>query len=973
MAPSLVFAVALCFSLWHHFTAPELRTTFFGDSRHYLESCRQLVAVLAPKLPRGPGAPAPTDSGSLSGCLMLDGPILPLMPAVFFALTGKMPCQTDWRPFLILECLLHALSACLVYLLANRLFGDRKWAVGAGLLWGLYPSAVVACGRYLTETPAVLFLLALVGAGGGLVEAGTAGARATFAAGVVLGVWNGIILIFKPALVPVWSFTDILAAGLVTGKRQRALAAAAIVAGLCLVIAPWAGLSKALTGKVFLTPQRAPVYNVAKGCDTEADGWGALPTPPLTAELGRSKSGAQVLITAWSNRPGEMLNLTLRKIARLWGTPWNDFRVGIAGIPAETQALWHALILILAVPGALAVIAGVPLVLMPPGRRRLACFIGWGSILAFAAHIAYLPFEAISRYGFTAMPFAAILAAYAVFVVVRLRRAMWPALLVIGATACLAVTLRCGPVADLVSITGDFRSALLAKLGCEVMLILIGAIGSRAFLVRVAADRRLASLSAAVVTLAAGFAVAIAAAFCLDGRQAREWACVLRPGQSACRSVVLPAAALKGDDPSAQAFLLIDGDSSCRASEVTINGHRVPEPPELLLRLKPSNYSMFETLRTFAARLGKPIEDMRQWRAVWFPRSWLRSGGPNIIRLTAGGPSPVTIYGDYRDRSSSRDYLPSLTYFSAGMLCNSVHGTEGRLMSESLARKESSPCWFERKGRQVAGDLSAIRGTQTGRYRLFLMIPDRETRAPRSNLLASEQGTSGKPARAGPWSGGGDVPGIRSARSSLVGAYGNAPAATEPAGGTGIPAPSARTGARVVGQGGVFCRQLSPADFDPVFASAIAGSQLHVSRAVYKAAASVTCSVPVPGKVLQAPFVRIKVSGSMRAAGGECMASVVPVLQGGGNAPSFTVLPATPPCLTAGTDWTFFQISDIVPPAEVVGGMKSLTIGIYPGPWEEVCEYRLSRRTGDALFRDLTVEVGPVPLPPIGCKGLSVY
>lgn len=907
VAPSLVFALTLCVSLWHHLTAPELRTTFFGDSRHYLESCRQLVAILAPKLKPGPGSPASTDSGSLSGCLMLDGPILPFMPAVFFALTGKMPCQTDWRPFLTLECLLHALGACLLYFLARRLLGDRKWAAGAGLLWGLYPPAVVASGRYLTETPAVLFLLALLCAGGGLVQAASAGARTTFSQGFVLGAWNGIILIFKPALLPVWLFTDLLAAGFLTGKQQRALAAAAIVAGLSLVIAPWAGLSKTMTGKVFLTPQRAPVYNVAKGCDTEADGWGALPTPPLTAELSRSKSGIQVLITAWSNHPGEMLNLTLRKIARLWGTPWNDFRATVFGIPAEAQVLWHALILILAVPGALAVAAGAPLTLMPPGGRRLACFIGWGSILAFAAHLAYLPFEAISRYGFTAMPFATVLAAYAAFVMVRVGSAIWPALLMMGAASCLALLWRYGSLADFVSIYGDFRSALLAKLGCEVLLILTGAIGGRAFVCRVAADQRLANLSTALFSLVAGATVAVAAAFCLDGRYAREWACVLSPGQSACRAVVLPDSALTDDDPSTQGFLLIDGDAFCRGAEVTINGRRVHQSPELLLRLQASNYSLFETIRTFAARLNQPIEDMRQWRVVWFPQSWLQRGGLNIIRLTAVGRSPVTIYGDYQDSLKSAHYLPSLRYFSAGILCNRVHGTEGRPMSHTLAHHSPVRCWLELDGRDESEDLSAVRGRQTGQYRLLLMIPDREAQ----------------------------------------------PSRTRPNGG--------------------FRRPLSSADFDPVFKSAIPGSQLHVSRAVYKAAISVACRLPVPEEVLEAPFVRITVSGSMKAAKGQCMASVVPVLLGGGSSPSLMVLPATPPYLTAGTDWSSFQISDIVPPAAVVGGMKSMTIGIYPGPWEEVCEYRLSRRTGDALFRDLKVEIEPAHIPPIGSKGLSVY
>ena len=55
-APVLLSAgVALLVSLWYQFGCQEVRNTFFSDSRHYLETCRQLVSLVH----RTPGAGIP--------------------------------------------------------------------------------------------------------------------------------------------------------------------------------------------------------------------------------------------------------------------------------------------------------------------------------------------------------------------------------------------------------------------------------------------------------------------------------------------------------------------------------------------------------------------------------------------------------------------------------------------------------------------------------------------------------------------------------------------------------------------------------------------------------------------------------------------------------------------------------------------------------------------------------------------------
>ena len=101
---------------------------------------------------------------------MLDVPVLPLMPAIFFALVNKIPTQLNWQPFVVLETFLQALSAVFVCLLMQKLTNSRKWALCGGLAWGLYPAAIVASGRYLTEIPTVFFLLGLTWSASRLLE-----------------------------------------------------------------------------------------------------------------------------------------------------------------------------------------------------------------------------------------------------------------------------------------------------------------------------------------------------------------------------------------------------------------------------------------------------------------------------------------------------------------------------------------------------------------------------------------------------------------------------------------------------------------------------------------------------------------------------------------------------------------------------------------------------------------------------------
>ena len=138
---------------------------------------------------------------------------------------------------------LAAAAALLFLWLAERL--QRSWALVAALVLGLNPFSLVLVGLLHY---AVLHLLLVVATAWALqrgLEAPGA-ARAMLSAGMVAGLANLVrpVTPLLPALV--------LAAGLIRRRRPRdtAVRAAALAAGILLVLAPWAARNWALTGRV---------------------------------------------------------------------------------------------------------------------------------------------------------------------------------------------------------------------------------------------------------------------------------------------------------------------------------------------------------------------------------------------------------------------------------------------------------------------------------------------------------------------------------------------------------------------------------------------------------------------------------------------------------------------------------------------------------------------------------------------------
>lgn len=907
-SPAATLVIATAVAAYQNFLTLHTRATLFGDSRHYLETCCQLVASLRGAMEGVVTASGASNATSLASHLMLDGPVITVPPAILFAIIGKVPTPLDWPWFTATGCLLHGINAMLTCLVARRLTNSRAWALVAGLGWALYPAAIASSERYLTEIPATTLLLAIVLIGSRMIatDPGPTRLLSTAAPGLVLGLLNALLLLLKPALLPAAAGVDLLVAIWMRRSNHRVLSAITVVLGLLIVLLPWGIYTKALTGELHLVPQRVPSYNLAMGCNLEVDGWGALPVPPSTRALERkARSGLlNTVVEVTRDHPVEISNLFLRKISRLWLAPWNDFRVTVLGIPAWLQEWWHCALVAFSITGLVAALAGTM-------RRAggVGTFVGSACIVAALSHLLYIPFETIARYGHSSIPYFVIFAAYGLFTAVRMREARLPLLASATIAWLLVASCRFNLTAQVVNITADFRTALLVIFACRFALTVLLLWAACSLCVRLAQTRRSKVLSITFSTVTITVMLGALLAFCVDPQLEKEWSTTLKPGQTVGRTVYMDRT-LAAD--SAPAAVLIDGDSSLRNATVSINGHVLADHPELLMRLRSSDRIAMENARYVVSKVGMSVDEVRNWWAVSFPASWANKSGSNEIKISNSGSTPIKIYGDYTDSWNSPRRLPSIGFFIPTEFFRSAERTEGRIPNFIEAGGTQSQSY--RDSAQGKQDLSDDAGLQTGQWRICLMLK-----------------------KAG-----------KDAANNLV--------SSTPSLATNKP-PIATTAPRAL-----FCKTLTVADFDPMLASQVPGSQLRVNRYVLKHAMRMDAEARVPAEIARARFVRVRVSGMVRAVKGNRVTSIV--LKGTAcNSSAQTLLTASPPFIKIGEQWSTFEIRELIAPAQFRGGLKSLKIKLFPGDWESVEEYGCDRGCSDALFKDIRIDLEQLDAP----------
>lgn len=641
--------------------------------------------------------------------LMMDGPILPLLGAAWFSLIHKNPDLFDMRAALTLQAILHAASACCMFVAARRILRNDKWALFAGLIWAAFPSAVLGAGRFMTENISSTLLLLTV-----CVVPTKLSSRCLRS--VALGVIAAVVGLLKAALLPgivlgflvvaicLWKDSDNKSS--VTARRLI-LHAVSIALGAAIILTPWLMFTKEATGSYSITAQREPVLNIVIGGNSETDGWSGNPETDFV-KLFDTVNGdkASTFIGIWKSNFPRLENIAVRRIVRLWSCPWNDCLSKFMGLSLSAQWVWHQLILSLAIFGALAMTFKM-------SKEKLIRPITYLIGALLTSHLVYMVFNASPRQAFTSMPFFALLATCALYELVQAARRndsakrYAPAAYLAGFFLLWLVAVCC----DFHCILQTVQLEAFAYVASWLIYVCAAAASSAA-LISIVGNKKLFLPSLCIQVLPASL---ICGALAVTPRIVPEWQCRLGTNETANRSVFI-----KSDLKPTWAMLVVDGDFAITRASVEINHTKLSEHLAPLSTFS-SDKNLMVNYSVFGGVSNKSAELMRQWRAVEVPLSLLHPG-ENTISIAA--PSgDATIYGSFMRTEDGKLVAPTLRGFSGCKLLSETQPMLEPRYSEPLtATAAQGKCWLTRNNTTHSSDLSSSSGEQSGQYRTFLCL-----------------------------------------------------------------------------------------------------------------------------------------------------------------------------------------------------------------------------------------------------------
>ncbi|CAN5215803.1 hypothetical protein BH10CYA1_BH10CYA1_44000 [soil metagenome] len=704
LALSICFATGLLLCWRTNFSHTALDVASMFDSGKYISST-ELVINATTFLHHFTQQEWKTICSALKEPLMMDGPILPLLGAAWFTLIHKSPDLFDMRAALALQALLHGASACCMFVAARRILQNNRWAMLTGLLWAAYPSAVLGAGRFMTEniTSTLLLLMACV-----VPSKVTDKYLRSFALGMIaatVGLLKAALLpgVFAGFLVVAFSLWTNRETVPTTTVKRLVLHAFSIIFGAMLILTPWLLFTKEATGSYSVTAQREPVLNIVLGGNSETDGWSGNPETDfvkLFDTVNGDKAGT--FLGIWQANLPELSNIAVRRITRLWSSPWNDCLSKYLGLALPIQWLWHQLILSSAIFGIL-LMAFKEKETSEKQVDPILCLSG----ALLAGHLIYLVFNASPRQAFTSMPFLVLLTSYALFRIAKSDN--WK----LAATSILVSTL-----IWLVAVSFDFHSILqifgaesVAYLASWLVYTLAAAACSYA-VVSVSGNKK-SFLPTFCLQLIP--ATIICAAFADTPKSLPEWQCDLTPNLKVNRTVSLNPA-LKPD----WAVVVVDGDFGLTKATVEVNGNKLTEPLGPIFTFT-SNKNLMVNYAVFSGVSNKNPEQLRQWRAVAVPLSMIKPMDNNISITAPSGDA--TVYGSFNRTESGKLVAPTLWGFSGCKLLSETQPKlEARYSEPLTAGAAKGKCWLTDKNNNSTDDLSPSLGMQSGQYRAFLCL-----------------------------------------------------------------------------------------------------------------------------------------------------------------------------------------------------------------------------------------------------------
>lgn len=653
----------------------EHRVCHFGDAFYFLNTGNSLLALIqqSHSLKELISTLVAQHNSSLTGLntmmslsladrLLIDGPVYPthlaLIEWVMKVNTQGPVFDSLCLPLSIFNSIIDSVSCLLIYRLGRIAF-DRRTGIIAGIIFALYPPAIINTQHCYSEPYAYFILLFFLNA---CFDESTEKKRSLFS-WFLVGMLGGLTMLAKPifVLIPPVIGTYFLTLGFIKKQRVPVRDLAALVVGLAVFLVPWLWFTHAVTGNFSIFVSRAPSYNLYLGNHLATDGWRAWPETELIPS--DTKQAALAILEQASHKPLKFVALELKKLARLWVGVWNEYQYSLFGITLEIQTIWHDLLLLLGGLGTLLVLLG---------QKRFShswnCAFVLGSIIGL--HYIYCAFEPISRYNITAMPAVILFASFAISHA-RTNKLLLPALLTITYAvflfSILARSYELKPLfAGLLTIE---QMSLLPWIQATVWIVLfiILVMFAKRWLDK-AFDDETRKLSNIVLGAISFLSVLVTLACVVADPSWREWCRSFKlTSESAVQTIALPS--LSDEIPSPTSYILVDltSTASLPPVQLKLNNEEQLHPALPWAIVRGISPVALQVLSIQGQGMGKDLKTFRQWWAFPVPTSSLHFGGTNVVSLSPAAAQisdSISFYGDYVSRINGTMRQPSFTRIS---------------------------------------------------------------------------------------------------------------------------------------------------------------------------------------------------------------------------------------------------------------------------------------------------------------------
>lgn len=395
-----VFIIAFVACLSHNIFEPNTKTFFFADSRNYLASTANFSTIFLDAL-KGRSPAELLSDPAVRGRIEIDGPILASLFGTVFAVIGRTPQADDWKIFVAVNSVLHALSSVCISFLIYRIVPSLRYAVPAGIAYALFPPALIAAGRVMTETLSNLLIVSF------LCTLSLSIKRPLW--GIVTGLICGVSFINRALLVP----PVVASIGLIFFQKKLKLITLALISvAFIAALTPWALFSTAYLGRTMLTTERCAVLNAVNGFDPETDGVQNTDGGYRDVMVA-NQSPLTVMYGMIAANPQLSAAILAKKFSRFYGQAFNDFRHQCLGLNFIAIMYVQWAYLFMGIMGAAMFVFGGWRSLSE--NARLLCRF---SLLYLVLMQCFFMFEATARPGFTSFPLITVFGVVGVYLLV---------------------------------------------------------------------------------------------------------------------------------------------------------------------------------------------------------------------------------------------------------------------------------------------------------------------------------------------------------------------------------------------------------------------------------------------------------------------------------------------------------------------------------------------------------------------------